>query len=49
MYENYSVLYADDEVNILSSLRRALLDEEYTCHYADSSKRPLELFEHRII
>ena len=43
MYENYSVLFVDDEPHILSSLRRGLMDEEFTCYYAESGKAALEL------
>lgn len=49
MYEKYSILFVDDEVNILSSLRRGLLEEEYTCHFAESAIRALELLEQRKI
>lgn len=45
MYKNYSVLFVDDEVNILNSLRRGLMDEEYTCHFATSGKIALEIME----
>lgn len=43
MYENYSVLFVDDEVNILNSLKRGLIDEEYTCHFASSGKDALKI------
>ncbi len=45
MYENYSVLFVDDEIHILSSLRRGLIDEEFTCYFAESGKAALELME----
>ena len=45
MYENYRVLFVDDEVNILNTLRRGLMDEEYYCLFANSAKEALELFE----
>ena len=45
MYENYSVLFVDDEIHILSSLRRGLLDEEYTCHFAESGMKAIEILE----
>jgi len=45
MYENYSVLFVDDEVNILKSLKRGLMDEEYTCFFASSGKEALEIME----
>ena len=43
MYENYRVLFVDDEPNILSSLRRGLMDEEYYCFFAPSGKEALEI------
>ncbi|MEL7656809.1 MAG: response regulator [Bacillota bacterium] len=43
MYENYRVLFVDDEPNILSSLRRGLMDEEYYCFFASSGKEALEI------
>lgn len=45
MYENYRVLFVDDEVNILNTLRRGLMDENYYCLFANSAKEALELFE----
>jgi YesN/AraC family two-component response regulator len=49
MYEKYSVLFVDDEVNILNSLRRALMEEEYTCFFAGSAKEALEVMEKKEI
>ncbi len=49
MYENYSVLFVDDEINILSSLRRGLLEEEYRCHFAESALRAVEILEQKKI
>ncbi len=43
MYENYSVLFVDDEVNILSSLKRGLMDEGFTSYFASSGKEALEI------
>lgn len=45
VYEKYSVLFVDDEVNILSSLKRGLMDEEFTCYFASSGKEALEILE----
>jgi YesN/AraC family two-component response regulator len=45
MYENYSVLFVDDEINILSSLRRGFLEEEYHCYFAESALRAVEILE----
>lgn len=43
MYENYHVLFVDDEPNILNSLRRSLMDEEYFCQFAASGEEALEI------
>lgn len=43
MYENYHVLFVDDEENILASIKRGLMDEEYNCHFASSGMMALEL------
>ena len=43
MYENYRVLFVDDEPNVLSSIRRGLMDEEYYCFFASSGKEALEI------
>ena len=49
MYESYSVLFVDDEINILSSLRRGLLEEEYNCYFAESGIRAMEYLEQKKI
>jgi len=49
MYEKYSVLFVDDEVNILNSLRRSLLDEEYTCYFAETGRKAIEILETQAI
>ena len=49
MYESYSVLFVDDEINILSSLRRGLLEEEYNCHFAESAKGAVEILKQKKI
>lgn len=43
MYENYNVLFVDDEVNILSSLKRGLYEEEFTCYFAQSGKEAIKI------
>ncbi|MDD3413861.1 MAG: response regulator [Lachnospiraceae bacterium] len=45
MYEKYSVLFVDDEVNILNSLKRGLIDEEYQCYFASSGREALEILK----
>lgn len=49
MYENYSVLFVDDEVHILNSLRRGLIEEEYTRFFANSGKEALKIMENKEI
>lgn len=45
MTERYSVLFVDDEINVLNSLERGLLDQEYKCFFALSGKKALEIME----
>jgi CheY-like chemotaxis protein len=49
MYEDYRVLFVDDEPNILNSLRRGLADEEFFCHFANSGKEALEIINSNTI
>ena len=44
-YKGYKVLFVDDEVSILSSLRRGLIDEEYTSIFASSGLEALEIMQ----
>lgn len=43
--ENSTVLFVDDEVNILSSIRRAVMDEEYMAYFASSGIEALKIME----
>jgi len=43
--EKRTVLFVDDEINVLSSLKRALIEEDYKCMFAESAKEALELME----
>jgi len=45
--EPFSLLFVDDEENVLSSLRRIFLDENYTILTANSAARALEIMEQR--
>lgn len=46
MDQNRSVvLFVDDEEDILSSIQRGMIDEEYKCLFANRGKHALELFE----
>lgn len=45
MYKNYSILFVDDEVHILNSLRRGLLEEEFNCFFAESAKKAIEILK----
>jgi len=40
-----SVLFVDDEANILSSIRRAVIDEEYTAYFANGGVEALKIME----
>lgn len=42
---HWSILFVDDEPNILSSLRRLMFDQPYDCHYAGSGAEGLELLK----
>lgn len=44
-YSGYTVLFVDDEVNILNSLRRGLVDEEYKMLFASSGHEALRMME----
>lgn len=41
--QNISILFVDDEENVLNSLRRFLSREEYKVHFANSGENALEL------
>lgn len=43
--EKRKVLFVDDEINVLNSLRRGLMGESYICLFAESGKEALELLE----
>jgi len=47
--EKRAVLFVDDEVNILNSLRRGLIDEEYECLFANSGKEALDILGNKEI
>jgi DNA-binding NtrC family response regulator len=40
---NHAILLVDDEPNVISALERALLDEPYILHSAESGEKGLEL------
>ncbi|WP_378954894.1 response regulator [Pelosinus sp. sgz500959] len=40
-----TVLFVDDELNILSSIRRAVIDEDYTAYFANSGAEALKIME----
>ncbi len=44
-----AVLFVDDEVNILNSLRRGLIDVDYKCFFASSGKEALEIMKKTLI
>lgn len=41
----YNVLFVDDEENILKALKRALIDENYNCFFANSAQLGLEIIK----
>jgi two-component system response regulator HupR/HoxA len=45
MNENWTILFVDDEVRLLRSIERGLLDEPYNLLFAESGKQALELLE----
>ena len=45
MPEQEKVLFVDDEPNVLRSLNRLLIDEEYTLYTAESGREGLEILE----
>ncbi len=45
MYEKDSVLFVDDEENILSSIKRGMIDEEFKCFFARSAREALNILE----
>lgn len=45
MFENFTVLFVDDEENILNSLKRGLIDEEYHCLFANSAEEALKIMD----
>ena len=45
MSYKHTVLFVDDEVSILSSLRRGLVDEDYLCLFAHSGYEALKILE----
>ncbi len=44
-----TVLFVDDELNILASIRRATIDEDFTAFFASSGGEALKIFEEREI
>jgi len=44
-----SVLFVDDEVHILSSIRRAVVDEDYTAYFANSAQEALDILDKKTI
>lgn len=43
--DQYSILFVDDEINILNALRRSFIDAEFTCYFVTSGVQALELLE----
>ena len=49
MYEKDSVLFVDDEENILNSIKRGMIDEDFKCFFARSAREALNIMEKEII
>ena len=49
MNEKVNILFVDDEENVLRSLRRLFIDEEYDIHTASSGEKGLEILQDREI
>jgi len=45
MDEKRTILFVDDEIRLLQSLKRGMLDEPYNLLFAESGKKALELLE----
>lgn len=45
MYEKNAVLFVDDEINILQSIRRGLIDEEFEFYSAQSGQEAITILE----
>jgi len=43
--QNNQILFIDDEVNFLNSLKRSLIDEPYTMYFARSANEALEILK----
>jgi two-component system response regulator HupR/HoxA len=43
--ERRTILFVDDEKNVLNSLRRGLMDEPYNLLFAESGRQALEILE----
>lgn len=46
---SHSILFVDDEENILKSLKRALIDEKYECFFVNNAKEGLEIIKNNNI
>ena len=45
MYDKYSVLFVDDEVNILNAIKREMIDENFKMFFANSAKEALKIID----
>lgn len=45
MYENYKVLFVDDDEYILASIKRCLIDEEFRSYFVTSGKEAIAFME----
>lgn len=49
MYEKYSVIFVDDEINILNAIRREMFEENFKMFFANSGKEALEIIDNNDI
>lgn len=49
MNQQPTILFVDDEINILNSLKRGLIDEDYDCIFTTSPEKALEILENQTV
>lgn len=49
MYKEYTVLFVDDDINVQKSIRRLMMDEEFTSVFASSGKEAIEIINQKKI
>ena len=49
MYKEYTVLFVDDDINIQKSIRRLMMDEEFSSVFASSGKEAIDIINRKKI